>query len=32
VSDNESADASWGTAVVVTDDAQGATTEILVTS
>lgn len=32
VSDNEAADAAWGTAVVVTDDAQGATTEILVTA
>jgi hypothetical protein len=32
VSDNESADAAWGTAVVVTDDAQGATTEVLVTA
>lgn len=32
VSDNEAADTAWGTAVVVTDDAQGATTEILVTA
>ena len=31
VSDNESADAAWGTAVVVTDDAQGAANEVLVT-
>lgn len=32
VSDNEAADASWGTAVVVTDDAQGAASEILVSA
>lgn len=32
ISDNEAADTAWGTAVVVTDDAQGATTEILVTA
>lgn len=32
VSDNEASDASWGTAVVVTDDAQSAALEILTTS
>ncbi len=30
--DNEAIDATWGTAVVVTDDAQGAANELLVTS
>jgi hypothetical protein len=32
VSDNESSDASWGTAIVVTDDAQSAAGEVYVTS
>lgn len=32
ISDNEAHDASWGTPVVVTDDAQGAAGEILVTA
>lgn len=32
LSDNEASDASWGTAVVVTDDAQSAAGEILVTA
>lgn len=32
ISDNEASDASWGTPVVVTDDAQGAAGEILVTA
>ncbi|MAH50521.1 hypothetical protein CMI37_32165 [Candidatus Pacearchaeota archaeon] len=31
VSDNEAIDAAWGTAVVVTDDAQGAAGEVYVT-
>ena len=30
--DNEAIDAAWGTAVVVTDDAQGAANELLVTA
>lgn len=32
ISDNESTDASWGTAVVVTDDAQSNASELYVTS
>jgi hypothetical protein len=32
LSDNEASDTAWGTAVVVTDDAQGAAGEILVTA
>jgi hypothetical protein len=32
LSDNEAIDASWGTAVVVTDDAQSAAGEVYVTS
>lgn len=32
VSDNQDLDASWGTAVVVTDDAQSGTSELYVTS
>jgi len=32
VSDGDAADASWGTAVVVTDDAQSAANDVLVTS
>lgn len=32
LSDNEASDAAWGTAVVVTDDAQSAAGEILVTA
>jgi hypothetical protein len=32
ISDNEATDASWGTAVVVTDDAQSAASELYVTS
>jgi hypothetical protein len=32
VSDNEAIDAAWGTAVVVTDDAQSAAGEVYVTS
>ncbi|RWO20650.1 hypothetical protein [Mesorhizobium sp.] len=32
LSDNEASDTAWGTAVVVTDDAQGAANEILVTA
>lgn len=32
ISDNESTDAAWGTAVVVTDDAQSAASELYVTS
>lgn len=32
VSDNQDLDASWGTAIVVTDDAQGGTSELYVTS
>lgn len=32
VSDNETTDATWGTAVVVTDDAQSAASELYVTA
>lgn len=32
IADNEAIDASWGTAVVVTDDAQGAAYELLTTA
>ena len=32
ISDNEATDASWGTAIVVTDDAQSAASELYVTS
>jgi hypothetical protein len=32
LSDNEAIDASWGTAVVVTDDAQSAANEVYVTA
>jgi hypothetical protein len=32
ISDNEALDAAWGTAIVVTDDAQSATDELYITS